>query len=78
MYAAFNDFFDTIRKLHTNLNDFVIKASPANTYFFKVNNRNTRIWCEICSKLTIKTPERRLNVIVVFLSLILNIFYTFF
>ena len=26
---------------------------------FKVNNRNTRIKCEICSKLTIKTPERR-------------------
>ena len=22
------------------------------------NNRNTRIRCEICSKLTIKTPER--------------------
>ena len=26
---------------------------------FKVNNRNTRRRCEICSKLTIKTPERR-------------------
>ena len=26
---------------------------------FKINNRNTRIKCEICSKLTIKTPERR-------------------
>ena len=26
---------------------------------FKVNNRNTRIRYEICSKLTIKTPERR-------------------
>ena len=25
----------------------------------KVNNRNPRKWCEICSKLTIKTPERR-------------------
>ena len=24
---------------------------------FKVNNRNTRTICEICSKLTIKTPE---------------------
>ena len=28
-------------------------------YMFKVNNRNTRKRCEICSKLTIKTPERR-------------------
>ena len=26
---------------------------------FKVNNRNTGTRCEICSKLTIKTPERR-------------------
>ena len=25
---------------------------------FKVNNRNTRISWEICSKLTMKTPER--------------------
>ena len=28
-------------------------------YMFKVNNRNTRTRCEICSKLTIKTSERR-------------------
>ena len=28
-------------------------------YLFKVNNRNTRKRCEIRSKLTIKTPERR-------------------
>ena len=33
---------------------------PAGNYMFKVNNRNTRARCEICSKLTIKTPERRL------------------
>ena len=25
----------------------------------KVNNRNTRTTCEICSELTIKAPERR-------------------
>ena len=25
----------------------------------QVNNRNTRKKCEMCSKLTIKTPERR-------------------
>ena len=25
----------------------------------KANNRNTRTRCEICSKLTIKTPEQR-------------------
>ena len=26
---------------------------------FKVNNRNTRTRCKICSKLKIKTPEQR-------------------
>ena len=30
-----------------------------NYMFFGVNYRNTRTRCEICSKLTIKTPERR-------------------
>ena len=29
---------------------------PAGIYLFKVNNRNTRARCEICLKLTIKTP----------------------
>ena len=28
-------------------------------YLFKGSNRNTRKRCQICSKLTIKTPERR-------------------
>ena len=28
-------------------------------YLLKVNDRNTRARCETCSKLTIKTPERR-------------------
>ena len=31
----------------------------ANIYLFKANNRNTKKRCEICSKLIIKTPERR-------------------
>ena len=29
------------------------------TYLFKVINRKTKKKCEICSNLTIKTPERR-------------------
>ena len=29
----------------------------AGIYLLKVNNRNTRIRCQICSKLTIKTPN---------------------
>ena len=32
---------------------------PAGKYMFKVNNRNTRTRCEICSKVTIKTTQRR-------------------
>ena len=32
---------------------------PAGIYMPKVNNRNTRRRCEICSKLAIKIPERR-------------------
>ena len=38
---------------------WIILHSTGN-YLFKVNNRKTRTRCEICSKLTIKTPERRL------------------
>ena len=37
----------------------------------KVNNRNTRTKCKICSELTIKTPELRQ-------ALILNILPTLF
>ena len=29
---------------------------PDGNYMFKVNNRNTKTRCEICSKLAIKTP----------------------
>ena len=36
----------------------VFRFFPAGIYLLKVNNRNTRTRCEICSKLTIKTPER--------------------
>ena len=32
----------------------LLKTSPAGNYMIKVNNRNTRKRCEICSKLTIK------------------------
>ena len=32
---------------------------PAEIYLLKVNNRNTRTRCEICSKLTTNTPEQR-------------------
>ena len=38
---------------------------PAGDYLFKVNDGNTRTMCEICLKLVIKTPERRLVVFIV-------------
>ena len=44
---------------------------PGGIYLLKVNNRNTRTRCKICSNLILKTPERRL-------LLTLNIFYTCF
>ena len=36
-----------------------LASIPAGIYLLKVNNRNTRAKFEICSKLTIKIPERR-------------------
>ena len=39
--------------------------SPAGKYLLKVNKANTGAKCETCSKLTIKTPERRSGVFVV-------------
>ena len=34
-----------------------IRPYPADIYLVKVNNKNIRARCEICSKLSIKTPE---------------------
>ena len=31
---------------------------PTNIYLFKLNNRNSRKRCKICSNLTIKTPDQ--------------------
>ena len=40
------------------LNNVMRVFDQPNIFLLKVNNRNTRKRCEICSKLTIKTPER--------------------
>ena len=45
---------------------------------FKVNNGKIRTMCEICSKLTIKTPKRQHDVILVYLLLTFKIFHTLF
>ena len=47
----------------------------ANIYLFKVNNKNTRKRCEICSKLIIKTAERRRSGVFI---VDFKIFHTFF
>ena len=36
-----------------------LQNNPTEIYLFQVNNANTKTMCEICSKLAIKTPERR-------------------
>ena len=41
------------------------KVNSSGIYMFKVNNKNTRTRCEICSKLTVKTPERGSGVFIV-------------
>ena len=38
---------------------------PAGIYLLKVNNRNTRTRCEICSNLTIKIPVGRSGIFIV-------------
>ena len=63
------------------------RPNPVGIYLLKVSNRNIREMCEICSKLTIKTPGRRqwrcfgvfivnfehiLHLVLVFLLLTLN------
>ena len=52
------EFFVIEKYLLTTLFRLLIICYPVNTFLFKVNNRNTRKRCEICSKLTINTPER--------------------
>ena len=79
-----------LRKLRLRQDRFLIKKTckgfktihtrdHIHIYLLKVNNRNTKSRSEICSKLTIKTPERHQctnNVVLVSLLLTLNILYT--
>ena len=51
--------FKEIKLFHW-YNDSTNSYYSANVCLFKANNRNTRKRCEICSKLKIKTPEKRL------------------
>ena len=42
----------------SSLVTYSIQHISANSYLFRVNNKNTKGRCEICQKLTMKTPER--------------------
>ena len=57
---------------------FMFLYYPVIIYLFKVTNRNTGKRCEICSRLTIKTLQRVIDVVLVFLLLTLNIFPALF
>ena len=54
------------------------ESFPAGIYLLKVNKRNSRARCKICSKVTIKIPERLVNfehisyLVLVFLLLTLS------
>ena len=50
-------YLKLLTNLSTTLN--VNSHKLVSLYFFKVDNRTTRKRCERCSKLTLKTPERR-------------------
>ena len=47
-----SDYFQSLKRSF-------VKPIIAGNYMLKVNNRDTRTRFEICSKLTIKIPERR-------------------
>ena len=56
----FSDVFREYRKRQLAWNGLIFVARyPAVIYLLKVDNRNTRTKCEICSKSTIKIPVRR-------------------
>ena len=67
--SYFPKFRITMEDMCTFMEPSASSQYPVGNYMFKVNNRNTRTRCEIYSKLTIKTPERRQT---------LDIFYTLF
>ena len=55
----FNKWLQSTEFVNSNLSvELMVSLEEYGNYMFKVNNRNTRTWCKICSKLTIKTPER--------------------
>ena len=55
-FVMMRHWSDMVRRLSS---DFALTINPANIYMFKINDKNNTKRCDICSKLTIKTSERR-------------------
>ena len=50
----------TLQQIYGYVNKILTtQRNQANKSLLKINNRNTRKRCEICSKLTTETPEKR-------------------
>ena len=76
MSGHFTEIFVYLLVIFSKFNDFkLITWDPANNYLFKVSNRNTRKWCVLLSKLTIKIVERGSGVLIVNLLSIFHIFF---
>ena len=58
-------------------NIYTRKNSQTKIYLIIANKSNTKKRCEICSKLTIKTPERRCTVFIVNFEHISHLFAVF-
>ena len=68
---SFMFLWDTLFNLFgLSLGLLFLLVSPAGNYMFKINNRNTRTKCEICSKLTIIVNFQHIShLVLVFLLL---------
>ena len=54
------EMFSSINLMKTDIYQIFFGSHwQSNIYWFKVNNRKSRERCEMCSKLSIKTPQRR-------------------
>ena len=74
-WMMLNIAFGHLQALGNNI--YTRNSSPANIYLFKINIRNTKKKCEICSKLTIEAPERLSTVFFVNFRCFLHLFLLF-
>ena len=75
---VFDHFVDTRRcRVKIICYQFFKRIAPGTTDLLKVNNRNTRTRCKICSKLTIKTTRRRSGVLIINFEYFSHLFLVF-